>query len=193
LHEIEIKVRVESAEETARRLEELGAELSFARHFEANTLWDLPGMPLTGAGRLLRVRTARGRTVVTAKGPAAAGVGDEARFKIRREAELEVAEAAGIRAVLETAGFRPLWRYQKWRREYRLFAAAVVVDEIPHGTWVEIEGDAGAIDRVAAALGFGEADRVRESYREIHERACTEAGRPVGDMIFEGAAAPEGE
>jgi adenylate cyclase class 2 len=127
------------------------------------------------------------------EGAPAAGSGDESRFKVRQEAEFEIPDGERFRAVLEVAGFRPLWRYQKWRREYRLPGAVVVVDEIPHGTWVEIEGDAEAIDRIASALGVTEAERVRESYREIHVRACVEAGHPVGDMVFAGAAAPEGE
>jgi adenylate cyclase class 2 len=82
------------------------------------------------------------------------------------------------------SGFRSVWRYQKFRREYRLGDVFVVVDEIPHGVFVEIEGEPAVIEDVARRLGFDRSVWLTCTYREIHERHCLEARVPCGDMLF---------
>lgn len=181
-HEIEIKIRVDDPESTAARLEGLGARLARARHFEDNTTFDLPGRPLLAARRLLRVRQTD-HAVVTAKAPPEEGAAD-ARYKVVREVEAWVPDRDEFVEALEHAGLEPLWRYQKWRREYEWEGASLVIDEIPHGAYLEIEGQPDQIDRLAAKLGFTEADWLRSTYREIHAAACAAAGRPLDDMVF---------
>lgn len=180
--EIEVKVRVEDAERIARRIEAAGGALHVPRTFEDNRLFDLPDGALARAGCLLRVRTAGDRHVITGKGPA--GAGSDARYKIRREEEADVPDAEAVAAALAAAGLVVRWRYQKYRREYRLGGAAIMVDEIPHGTWIEIEGAPDAIEAAAAAIGVSGTAFDTGTYREIHERECARAGRPVGDMVF---------
>lgn len=189
--EVEVKVRVDDAEGIARRIEAAGGTLHVPRTFEDNRLFDLPDGALARAGCLLRVRTAGARSVLTGKGPAGAGPGDagtDPRYKIRREEEADVPDAEAVAAALAAAGLVVRWRYQKYRREYALGGAAVVVDEIPHGTWIEIEGTPEEIEAAAAALGVAGAAFDTATYREIHERECARAGRPAGDMMFAGRA-----
>jgi adenylate cyclase class 2 len=178
--ETEIKVPVEDAEAESRRIAALGARLESPRLFEDNRLFDLPGLPLARSGRLLRVREAGGRVVVTAKGPAPGN----AAFKVRREVETGVSSASAFAEILGLAGFEPVWRYQKFRRTYRLGDVAIVVDETPHGAFVEIEGEPGCIEDVARRLGYDRSRWSTETYREIHERACQATGIPCGDMVF---------
>lgn len=188
--EIEVKIRVRDAEETARRIEAAGGVLETPRTFEDNRLYDLPDRALTRAGCVLRLRSAGDRSILTGKGPG--GAGADARYKIRREEELEVPDPEAVAAVLAAAGLAVLWRYQKYRREYRLAGAAIVVDEIPHGHWIEIEGEPAAIEAAASALGVPGAEFETATYREIHERECARAGLPVGDMVFAPPAASPG-
>jgi len=185
--ETEVKVRVADADEVSRRLEALGADLVAGRTFEDNRLLDLDDGALARGGRMLRLREAGGRAILTGKGPVP-GDASTARYKVRVEEETEIGDAAGMVRALAAAGFRVRWRYQKYRRTYRLHGAIVVVDEIPHGTWVEIEGEPAAIEAVAARLGLPPSSFDPATYREIHERSCREAGLPVGDMVFPGAA-----
>lgn len=195
--EIEIKLAVDDAEAAARILEEGGAEAKVPRTFEDNRLFDLPGRPLTAEGRLLRVREYAGRVIVTAKAPVGAGgaateaaaADGETRYKIRREAEIIVPDAEAMVAVLRTAGFEPLWRYQKYRRIYAWKGAEVVLDETPAGAFLEIEGDPAAIDRIVARLGGHAGERLTDTYREVWEAHCAERGIPVGDMLFATGAA----
>lgn len=181
-HEIEVKIRVDDAASVARCIEAAGGTLATPRTFEDNRLFDLPDGALGRAGGLLRLRRAGDRAVLTGKGPAASGAA--ARYKVRREEEAEVADPEAVASALEAAGLVVRWRYQKYRAAYRLGAAEIVVDEIPHGTWIEIEGAPEAIEAAAAALGLADAPFDTSTYREIHERECARAGRPLGDMVF---------
>ena len=180
--EIEVKIEVPDADQVARRLEALGATLVVPRSFEDNRLFDLADLALARAGRLLRLRICNGRGILTGKGPAPADAATSA-YKVRTEEEAEVTDVEGLVKALAAAGLEARWRYQKWRREYRLAGASVVVDEIPHGTFVEIEAEPGVIDDVAARLGFDRSAYLTFTYREIHEQRC--ARTPPGDMVFE--------
>lgn len=180
--ETEIKLPIDDVDAAVRRVEELGAELVTPRHFEDNRLFDTEARALGRSGKLLRVREASGRCLVTSKAPVESA--EPSRFKERHEIELVVADAAAIVAIFENIGFRVLWRYQKYRREYRLSGASVVLDEIPHGAFWEIEGEPADIDSIAALLGYLQSDYVTESYGELHRRACEARGEPVGDMVF---------
>ncbi len=183
--ETEVKIRLESADGMALRLEEIGARLAEPRHFEDNRIFDLPGDMLARSGRLLRVREAAGRVVVTAKGPADPAA--QARgYKSRPENEIEVDDAAQMVAVLRTVGFSTSWRYQKWRREYSLDGASIVLDELPHGDWMEIEGASDLIEAIAGRLGCDRAEFRALTYRDVHAEWCATQGIEIGDMVFGG-------
>ena len=184
-HETEVKIEVADAEDVARRLEALGAELRAPRRFEDNRLFDLPDGALARAGALLRLRESGGRAILTGKGPAAPHAA-RAGYKVRAEEEVEVADPEGLVRALVAAGFHSPWRYQKYRREYRLGEATVVIDEIPHGVFVEIEGDPQEIDAVAERLGFERSAYLTSTYRDIHVQRAGSAD--VGDMVFDEGA-----
>lgn len=181
--EIEVKIEVADAEAAARRIAALGAELVAPRGFEDNRLFDTADFALARTGRLLRLRQIDGRAVLTGKGPGATAAGTA--YKVRAEAETDVLDVARLVSVLATAGLEVRWRYQKWRREYRLGDAAIVVDETPHGTFMEIEAAPAVIDDVASRLGFDRRAYITKSYREIHEERTGRAGVTAGDMVFE--------
>lgn len=184
LNETEVKIEIADAQAAASRLVAAGARESSPRELEDNVLLDLDDGRLARAGKLLRVRRIGSKSLLTVKSPPERA---STRYKIRREAEVEVADARKLLQALEDAGFRPSWRYQKWRRSFSFEGTTVVVDELPWGAYLEIEGDPDAIDRAAGALGYGPEQYETASYREIHERRCRAAGLPVGDLLFAGA------
>lgn len=168
-----------SAADGRRRLRQAGFRLAKRRVFEQNVLFDTPAGALRRRGRLLRIRTAGARTVVTFKGPGKLG-----KHKIREEIEFEFGGGAGALAgILEALGYRPAYRYEKYRTEYALAAGHAMLDETPVGVFLELEGPPRWIDRAARRLGFREADFITASYAELHRRART--GRR--DMVFAGA------
>jgi predicted adenylyl cyclase CyaB len=131
---------------------------------------------LRRAGRLLRLRRAAGRALVTYKGPVAA----RTDVKSREELEVEVSDADAFERLLLAIGLSPWFRYQKYRESYAHGDAEIVIDETPIGTFLEIEASAERIHAVAAALGFSRADYVLDSYVALFL-----ATGAAGDMVFE--------
>jgi adenylate cyclase class 2 len=183
-NEIEVKIEIPGAESAVQSLITAGAQLVSPRELEDNVLLDLDDARLARSGKLLRIRRIGPKSILTVKSPPETG---STKYKIRRETEVEVADARQALRALEDLGFRPSWRYQKWRQTYSFQGVTVVVDELPWGAYLEIEGDPVGIDRAASALGYGPQDYETASYREIHERHCRAAGVPVGDLLFAGA------
>jgi adenylate cyclase class 2 len=181
MKEIEIKLAIDDADEARRRLGEAGAVALAARSFEDNRLYDDAARSLKNSGRLLRLRSVGGRTVLTFKAKPEQG-GADPRYKIRDEYETEIADAAAMDLVLRALGYEPTYRYQKYRQPYHLGAVEVLLDETPIGNFLELEGPPEAIDAAARALGFSPADYDARTYRELHQ-ARTGREEP-GDMVF---------
>ena len=158
-------------------LARIQASLERPRHFEDNVLLDDAGRALSSSGRALRVRRTDAGAVLTFKGPRRDKEGVKSREEI--EASLPAAEADALLAVLRNIGFRPAFRYQKYREVYRYGEVEITVDETPIGTFLEIEGELPAIHAAAAALGFGPADYVTEGYPSLFA-----ASGGQGDMVF---------
>lgn len=174
--ETEVKLRMADAAEARAALDRLGARIVRERHFEDNVLYDDARRRLAAAGCVLRLRTAGEQAVVTYKGPRRV----EAGVKSREEIEATVGDAAAFAAILQGLGFRPLFRYQKYREVRAFEDAEIVIDETPIGVFLEIEGPVGTIHAAARALGRGEGDFISDSYVALFVAA---GGR--GDMVFE--------
>jgi adenylate cyclase class 2 len=173
--ETEVKLRVPSAEAARESLRKVGAVLVRARHFEENVLFDDPARSLRASGTVLRLRTTPHAAVLTFKGPRVI----ESGVKSREERETVVEEPGEVRAILQNLGYRPLFRYQKYRETWTHRGQEIEVDELPIGTFLEIEGDTEGIHAVAAELGFSPSDYVTESYVGLF----FESGGQ-GDMVF---------
>jgi adenylate cyclase class 2 len=89
-------------------------------------------------------------------------------------------------------GLRPWFRYEKYRTTYRLPGVAglmVELDETPIGEFLELEGDAQAIDRVAVMLGYGVADYITKSYGQLFVEQRRAAARAAGPSAESSPAA----
>jgi adenylate cyclase, class 2 len=199
--EIEIKLRVTDIRATIHRLNAIGAT-SKGRVFEQNALYDTPQSDLRRRGRLLRIRietpairgqriaSASQRIVMTAKGPsaepAAAGTGKKSRYKERAERELVVTGSTprSCDAALRTLGFKPKFRYEKFRTSFRLGALHLDLDETPAGDFLELEGKPKSIDRVAKALGYRPSAYFLGTYWDVYVADCRRKGLRPGNMAF---------
>ena len=157
--EVEIKFRVEDVRALTRRLRLAGFRLLTRRTHEINTLYDLPGQPLRKHGELLRLRKYGTEWVVTHKSKGLAG-----RHKTRVELETEVADGPKMDAIFHALGYRPTFRYEKFREEWSDGRGHVVLDETPIGNFGEIEGPARWIDRTAKQLGIGPRQYITDTY-----------------------------
>jgi adenylate cyclase, class 2 len=176
--ETEVKLRVRDLGAVRQALRALGARPVHERHFEDNVLFDDALGSLRAQGSVLRLRRTPRGGLLTFKGPRELRDG----IKSREERETQVADADAFDGILRRLGYRPVFRYQKFRESWAHAGQAVELDETPIGSFVEIEGDAAGIHSVAAALGYGPADYVGESYVGLFF-----ASGGTGDMVFEDA------
>jgi adenylate cyclase class 2 len=209
--ETEIKLRVTDSAGFRRALTKLGvrdAARGSGRVHEFNVLFDTAVQSLKKRGQLLRIRTefrptnarpAKGKertqeATLTFKGPVgkrATGAGRGGGHKVREELELKISDGEALASIFQGLGMRPWFRYEKFRTKYRLpnaqrWAKELVIDldETPIGTFVELEGPAGAIDRAAKALGFAERDYIVANYFVLYLAECRRWGRKPRDMLF---------
>lgn len=182
---IEHEVKLRFADLAAARavVHRAGAEPRKARRLLDDTLFDRPDGALRRARTALRIRQDGGQGVLTWKGPVQPGP-----VKSREEIETAVADASAIRAVLAALGFVPVFRSQKFREDYGVADTTVTIDDTPMGVFVEIEGPAAEIPRVAERLGLSTADFVLESYATLWRRWCETQGLHAGDMLFDSPA-----
>ncbi|HYE16408.1 MAG TPA: class IV adenylate cyclase [Pyrinomonadaceae bacterium] len=173
--EIEKKYRLTGAEwESLRaRLAEVGAEPRGAEAFEENTIYTGPG--LDPHRRVLRLRRVGGRAVFTFKEREPT----ESAVKRQREEETEVSDADGLAAILDALGYRPALVYEKRRTTWRVAGAEVVVDELPFGLFVEIEGEEETILEAEALLGLAGAEAEHAPYPALTARHGTDRGGVV--------------
>jgi adenylate cyclase class 2 len=185
LEEIEVKLPCKDLVHLRGALVARGATLEAPLHDETNDLYDDPKRRLAEGGAALRLRRARGRTILTFKGPARFSGG----IKIREERETAVEDAGQIEAILAGLGFSRRFRYEKRREEWRFEGCTVALDETPIGRFVEVEGEPTAIRRAVVALGLDFAEAIPYSYARLYEeRRLNDPSLPE-DMVFTGREA----
>lgn len=180
--EIEIKLRLpRGLAGIHRSLRALGFRAVKRRALETNILYDDSEQTLRRQRKLLRVRRIAGTTVLTYKGP-----WRTARYKERVELEIGLPKDGPIEVILESIGFRPFFRYEKFRTEYSngTAGAKVLLDETPIGNFIEIEGAPRAIDRAARSLGFSVKDYITLSYGHLYLNWCRQNGVRPSHMVF---------
>lgn len=181
-HETEIKLAIPDPKTARRLLRAGGFRVSRSRVFEANTVFDTPKRSLSRSATLLRLREAGGIATVTYKGRPLAG-----RHKSREELESSASKPAAIAAIFGRLGFLPAFRYEKYRTEFRQprRAGVAMLDEIPIGVFLELEGTPHWIDRTARQLGFQESDYITASYGKLYVQWCLDHGVKPTNMVFE--------
>lgn len=192
--ETEIKIRLESIPATRRQLRALGFRPLHRRSFEDNVLYDTPDLALRKARSLLRLRQYGSRWTLTYKGAPA----PDPHYKSRPEWEMAVSQPEALRFLFAALGLTPVFRYQKYRTSYALgdsgrtrrAGGEVALDETPIGNFLELEGSRGWIDRIVRRLGYSRADHETASYGTLYRRACRQAGRTPGNMVFSARRKP---
>jgi adenylate cyclase, class 2 len=185
--ETEIKLGVSDLPRLLDRLRQLGAH-NHGRAFERNTIYDTAEGEFRRCGRLLRLRIetrgSRRTAKLTSKAPAKWSPRSIPRHKRRFESEVEIRDPNKTAARLGTIGLRPSFRYEKFRTSFRLRGLHLDLDETPIGTFLELEGRPGDIDRVAGKLGYEPSDYIRGTYWDLYAADCRRRGRKPTSMVF---------
>jgi adenylate cyclase, class 2 len=177
--ELEIKFYISNRSQLERLLDSLG-KVTAPRVLEVNLRFDTPDRTLTPAGKMLRLRMDT-RARVTYKGP---GV-SEGGANLRQELEFTVSDFDTARKLFEALGYQVYMMYEKFRTTYQVGALEVVLDELPTGNFVEIEGpDAASIRDLAQQVGLDWERRTMDSYTVLFERARQNLGLAFTDLSF---------
>jgi adenylate cyclase class 2 len=180
MQETEVKFYIEDLNRLKKRLEEQGAHLVQERVLEMNLRFDLPGARLRAEGRVLRLRqdTATRLTYKSASQK-------EDGILSREEIEFVVEDFDKAKRFLEALGYQKLVYYEKYRTVYELNETHIMLDELPYGGFVEIEGErAWSIRSVADQLNLSWGTAVGTGYVALFERVRDALNLPFQDLSF---------
>ncbi len=145
-----------------QRIISLGATLVSPRGLECNLRLDTPERVLSERGEVLRLRQAE-KFTLTYKQP-----GDH--YETRAEWEIEVDDFERAQSLLEALGYQVIHRYEKYREIFRLDPCLIMLDEVPYGCFVEIEGpDLDSIRSVSGRLQLLWDHRVQRTYLDMFQ------------------------
>lgn len=180
--EIEVKFSIADRGVFRRILLEVGAEEVSPRTYEKNIRFDTPRERLKQEGKLLRLRhDALSR--LTFKGESSKDVDSEAR--VREELEVTVDDFNTMALILERVGFVRSQIYEKYRETYQLEEVEIVIDEMPFGDFVELEGDDRDLQAAARKLGLDWNRRILANYLALMEIIKNRYNLPFDDVTFE--------
>ena len=174
--EIEKKYRIDKKRliSLAARLIELGATFIYET-FEENYLHR--GGVLDDRPAVLRIRKTDKRTTFTYK----ERVEGDSEFKHQIEFETEVTDVEATEGIIERLGYTLSIIYEKHRKAWRLGDVEVVLDELPFGYFMEIEGEIDDILKTEKTLGARDLEVEARGY----PRLTTKFGKLRKDGVYE--------
>jgi adenylate cyclase class 2 len=147
--EIEKKYRLtkKQRDEVLARLPEIGARRK-GEDFEVNILYS--GESLQVGDSVLRLRRIGKRGILTFK----QRLPSEPGIKHQQEDETRVENPAAMELILDALGFWRALVYEKRRETWTLGETEIVIDELPFGLFMEIEGSEEDIRNIERKLAI---------------------------------------
>lgn len=166
--EIEKKYRItpEQRDHTIAGLLEMGGVYE-GEDIEENTIYG--GGVLDEKLAVVRIRRTQDRAILTYKRRVASDL--DVKHQIEHESVVE--DAAEIAAILENLGLEPRLVYEKRRKTWRFRSVEVVLDELPFGLYMEIEGSITSIAEAEMLLDIEDFEVEHETYPRLTARLGT--------------------
>ena len=179
--ETEVKIKVRDLKTVEDKLRAAGATLKAERVREYDVRYDDAENTLTSSARVLRLRQdSRVRLTYKGKGTATSG-----GALTRTELEVTISDFDTMGLILSELGYHVAWIYEKYRTTYEVNDCEVVLDEMPFGPFIEVEGDDAGINKTLTALGLSDAPRIHESYSALFFRIKDRLRLPFRDLTFD--------
>jgi adenylate cyclase class 2 len=157
--EIEAKFYLPSLDDIRETIKALDGHLCSARVLERNLRFDTANRTLSSNHSLLRLRQDRS-ALLTFK--------HAVSVEERTEIEVGVEDFDTTRALLERLGYEVYFIYEKYRETYALGPCSIMLDELPFGHFIEIEGNSlDEVKKTAAKLNLPWKKRVRMNYLSL--------------------------
>jgi predicted adenylyl cyclase CyaB len=160
--EVELKSVVDDVAVCRRRIEAVGARMTFEGRLE-DRRYDTTDRRLTTADEVLRLRTyndAHGaRAALEWKGPTRQDRG----YKVREEINAKTSDPAELAAMLERLGYVVVGEIDRHVVQYALDNTVIRFEQYPRmDALVEVEGPPASIERSIEALGMPRSDFTAE-------------------------------
>lgn len=177
--ETEAKFCVARLASIEARLKAMSAPQIQPRTQELNLRFDLPRGQLQRAGRVLRLR--RDKSVrLTYKEGARVLAGASSRYEV----EFAVSDFDSAQEFLEGLGYHVVFTYEKYRTTYQHGNTQIMLDELPYGDFIEIEGELDQIQAVVRELALRADAAIPVSYHALFQRLTTARGLKFRDLTF---------
>lgn len=180
--EVEVKFFVPDLAAFRQRLVAAGGVLDKPRVFERNVRYDNRWQGLSRKLQLLRLRQ-DGQVRLTFKGEPMTR--PESQAKIREEVEVYVNDFERMELILERIGFEPYQVYEKYRETFHFWGVEVVLDELPFGNFVELEGEEAAIREASGRIGLNWERRILDNYLALMAGLKAHHQLPFDDLTFD--------
>jgi len=179
--ETEAKFYVLNLTEIEAQLQGLGARLLQSRVLETNIRFDLPDARLQSDKRVLRLRHDT-EARLTYKSAST----NEQGILSRTEIEFMVEDFEKAKQFLEALDYQPIFYYEKYRTTYELDGILIMLDELPYGNFVEVEGETiESIRQVSDALHLKWNAAIGTSYSALFKRVSKTLNLSFQDLSFE--------
>lgn len=176
-YEIELKFKIDDDEKIRKLLKDKKAEF-IGKAFERTIRFDTEDKKLEKEGKFIRTRTGF-KDVITFKKKV-----ESKEFKEREEIELEISDIERMNMILRNIGFSKSLIMEKYREKWNLNNTEIVIDELPMGKFVEIEGDKDSIKEVAEYLMLDLNQKITVTYWEIWKDFSKENNIDDENIIF---------
>lgn len=187
LQETELKLHTPDLSRVRSALAEASAALKKPRVYERSLRYENASKTLSESGIVLRLRQTSAdnhRGLLTYKEGARIENGISQRF----EAEAAVDDFEMMDMILGRLGYEVALIYEKYRTTYTLGAAEIMLDEMPFGSFSEIEADADVIESLVTRLGLENQPRMAASYTEIFANVKAHLNLDFRDLTFDNFA-----
>lgn len=141
--------------------------------FEENTLYR--GEILDEKNAVLRVRKIGEKSILTYK----ESIGNDLGVKRQTEYETVVEKVEEMESIIKSLGFEKALVYEKRRQTWLFRAVEIVLDELPFGQYMEIEGSIMAIAEAEMFLGIEDFAVEQETYPRLTQRFGVQKERLV--------------
>jgi len=180
-NETEAKFYIQDLKKIELRLHALKAQPIQPRTHETNLRFDNINNDLQNSSRVLRLRQDE-KARFTFKGPS---VEMDGGILSRQEIEFIVEDYESAKLFLEALGFKVVVFYEKFRATYELDNTHIMLDELPYGEFVEIEGEnVEAIHNIANLLGLKWDTMVKAGYHSLFERVTERFNLDSSQLSF---------
>ncbi len=162
INEIEIKFKIEKADDIRKKLLDLGG---ISKKPYKQTTYGFFSDDSIEKGIFPRIRDEHGKIVFTVK----VRPQKKTKYFERKEYSVEISNVDDGVDIMKSMGYDQIRVFKKVREEWKFKDVEVVLDKLYFGTYIEIEGPKRKIEEMVKKLGFENKERITKAYLGLED------------------------